>query len=133
MGPFRTSLAGIFLVLMGSSAFAADAPPNRQDIQVTLSNFSFAPNMLRLQRNMSYVIHLVNSASGGHSFSAPGFFAAVAVAPEDRSKIVNGKVEIPAGQTVDITVTPMMAGSYPIVCSHFLHSTFGMKGEAVIE
>jgi plastocyanin len=133
MGLFRSGLAGIFLVLTGSVAFAADPPANRQDVQVTLSNFNFAPNMLRLQRNMSYAIHLVNSASGGHSFSAPGFFSAMTVAPEDRAKIVNGKVEIPAGQTVDITVTPMTAGSYPIVCSHFLHSTFGMKGEAVIE
>jgi len=133
MGLLRSSLAGIFLVLTGSIAFAADAPGNRQDIQVMLSNFSFAPNMLRMQRNMTYAIHLVNSASGGHSFSAPGFFAAVAVAPEDRSKIVNGRIEIPAGQTVDITVTAMTAGSYPIVCSHFLHSTFGMKGEAVID
>ena len=133
MGLLRSGLAGIFLVLTVATAIAADAPANRQDIQVTLSNFSFAPNMLRLQRNMTYAIHLVNSASGGHSFSAPGFFAAMTVATEDRAKIVNGKVEIPAGQTVDITVTPMTAGSYPIVCSHFLHSTFGMKGEAVIE
>jgi plastocyanin len=133
MGLFRSGFAGIFLVAAASSAFAADAPPARQDIQVALSNFSFAPNMLRLQRNMIYAIHLVNNASGGHSFSAPAFFAAVAVAPEDRGKIVNGKVEIPAGQTVDITVTPMTAGSYPIVCTHFLHQTFGMRGEAVIE
>ena len=130
---FRGSLAGIFLVLTAATAFGADAPANRQDIQITLSNFSFAPNMLHLQRNMPYAIHLVNSASGGHSFSAPGFFAAVTVAPEDRAKIANGKVEIPAGQTVDITVTPMTAGNYPIVCTHFLHSTFGMKGAAVIE
>lgn len=133
MGLFRSGLAGVFLVLTGSVALAADAPANRQDIQITLSNFNFAPNMLRLQRNMPYAIHLMNSASGGHSFSAPGFFAAVAVAPEDRAKIVNGKIDIPAGQTVDVTVTPMTAGSYPIVCTHFLHQTFGMKGEAVIE
>jgi plastocyanin len=133
MGLFRSVLAGIFLVLTATTAIAADAPANRQDIQITLSNFNFAPNMLRLQRNMSYAIHLTNSASGGHSFSAPGLFAAVAVAPEDRAKIVNGKIEIPAGQTVDVTVTPMSAGSYPIICTHFLHQTFGMKGEAVIE
>src|ERR1700704_183953 len=133
MGLFRSGLAGIFLVLTTATAFAADAPANRQDIQIMLSNFNFAPNMLRLQRNTTYAIHLVNSASGGHSFSAPGFFSAMTVAPEDRAKIVNGKIEIPAGQTVDITVTPMTAGSYPIVCTHFLHQTFGMKGEAVIE
>ena len=133
MDLFRSSLAAIFLIVTGATAIAADAPPARQDIQVTLSNFSFAPNMLHLQRNVSYAIHLVNSASGGHSFSAPAFFAAMTVAPEDRAKIVNGKIEIPAGQTVDIAVTPMAAGSYPIVCTHFLHQTFGMKGEAVIE
>ena len=133
MGLFRSSLAAAVLVLTASPAFPADAPANRQDIQITLSNFSFNPNSLRLQRNMAYAIHLMNTASGGHSFSAPGFFAAMTVAPEDRAKIVNGRIEIPSGQTVDITVTPMTAGSYPIVCSHFLHSTFGMKGEAVIE
>ena len=43
------------------------------------------------------------------------------------------KIEIPAGQTVDVVITPMTAGSYSIVCTHFLHQTFGMKGEAVIE
>ena len=133
MGLFRSSLAGVFLVLTASIAMAGDAAGNRQDIQITLSNFSFNPNMVRLQRNTTYAIHLVNSASGGHSFFAPGLFAAVTVAPEDRSKIVNGKVEIPAGQTVDITVTPMSAGNYPLICSHFLHSTFGMKGDAIIE
>jgi len=133
MGLFRSSLAGIFLILTGSVAFAADAPANRQDIQITLSNFSFNPNSVRLQRNMTYAIHLMNTASGGHSFSAPGLFAAVTVAPEDRAKIVNGKVEIAAGQTVNITVTPITAGNYPLICSHFLHSTFGMKGDAIIE
>ena len=133
MGLFRSSLAGMFLILSASAAFPADVPANRQDIQITLSNFSFNPNSFRLQRNMTYAIHLMNTASGGHSFSASGFFAAVTVAPEDRAKIVNGKIEISAGQTVDITVTPMTAGSYPIVCSHFLHLTFGMKGDAVIE
>jgi uncharacterized cupredoxin-like copper-binding protein len=133
MGLFRNGLAGIFLVLTGTVALAADAPANRQDMQITLSNFNFAPNMLHLQRNMSYAIHLMNNASGAHSFSAPGLFAAVAIAPEDRAKIVNGRIEIPAGQTVDVVITPMTAGSYPIVCTHFLHQTFGMKGEAVIE
>jgi plastocyanin len=111
----------------------AHAQANRQEIQVSLSNFSFNPNMLRLQRNTPYTLHLMNAASGGHSFSAPEFFAAAAVAPEDRAKITNGRIEIPAGQTVDVTLTPMRAGSYPIVCTHFLHQSFGMHGTAVVE
>ena len=126
------AIAGIFLAVT-TNVFAADAPTGRQDVQIVLSNFSFNPNSIRLQRNNSYALHLMNAASGGHAFSAPEFFAAVAIAPEDRAKIMNGRVEIPAGQTVDIQVTPMTAGTYGIVCTHFLHQTFGMRGQAVIE
>jgi uncharacterized cupredoxin-like copper-binding protein len=132
MNRCRGAIAGLLLAIT-TNAVAADAPSNRQDIQIVLSNFSFNPNNIRLQRNTSYALHLMNAASGGHAFSAPELFAAVAVAPEDRAKIMNGKVEIPAGQTVDIQVTPMAAGTYPIVCTHFLHQTFGMRGQAVIE
>jgi hypothetical protein len=66
--------------------------------------------------------------SGGHSFSAPELFAAVMIAPEDSGKIANGRIEIPAGQAVDVHLTPMTAGTYQIVCTHFLHQTFGMRG-----
>jgi len=111
----------------------ASAAPAGEQIEVTLSNFSFAPNALRLQRNTSYTLHLMNSASGGHSFSAPELFSAVMIAPEDSGKIANGKIDIPAGQSVDIHLTPMNAGTYQIVCTHFLHQTFGMHGTATIE
>jgi uncharacterized cupredoxin-like copper-binding protein len=111
----------------------ASAAPAGDQIEVSLSNFSFTPNMLRLQRNTSYTLHLMNNASGGHSFSAPELFAAVMIAPEDSSKIANGRIEIPAGQAVDVHLTPMTAGTYQIVCTHFLHQTFGMRGSAVIE
>ena len=132
MNRYRGAIAGLFLTI-ATSAFAADAPAARQDVQIVLSNFSFAPNMLHLQRNISYTLHLMNSASGGHAFSSPELFAAVTVAPEDRGKIMGGKIEIPSGQTVDITITPTTPGTYPIVCTHFLHQSFGMHGSAVIE
>jgi len=123
-------LALSFLLIFPASSMAASAG---QQIDVTLSNFSFAPNMLRLQRNMPYTLHLMNSASGGHSFSAPELFAAAQIAPEDSSKVANGRIEIPAGQAIDIHLTPMNAGTYQIVCTHFLHQTFGMHGTAIIE
>ena len=123
----------IALALLLLPQVPASAAPNDQQIQITLSNFSFTPNMLRLQRNTSYTLHLMNSASGGHSFSAPELFAAAQIAPEDSAKIAGGRIEIPAGQAVDIHLTPMTAGSYAIVCTHFLHQTFGMRGTAIIE
>ena len=133
MNPIARAVAALSLGLAAMQIPAVHAQANRQEIQITLSNFSFNPNMLRLQRNMAYTLHLTNTASGGHSFSAPEFFAAAAVAPEDRAKITNGRIEISAGQTVDVTVTPMTAGGYPIVCTHFLHQSFGMHGTAVVE
>jgi uncharacterized cupredoxin-like copper-binding protein len=111
----------------------ASAAEAGQQIDVTLSNFSFAPNMLQLQRNMPYTLHLKNTASGGHSFSAPALFAASAVAPEDSGKIANGRIDVPAGQAIDVHLTPMTAGTYQIVCTHFLHQTFGMHGTATIQ
>ena len=69
------------LALLLLPQLPASAAPADQQIDVTLSNFSFAPNMLRLQRNTSYTLHLMNRASGGHSFSAPELFAAAQVAP----------------------------------------------------
>ena len=132
MNSWYRGLSGL-LLLFATNAVAADAPAPRQDIQIVLSNFSFTPNMVRLQRNTPYVLHLMNSASGGHAFSAPELFAAVMVAPEDRGKIIGGKIEIGAGQSVDIAITPMTAGTYPIVCTHFLHQSFGMHGQAVVE
>ena len=128
---FRSAFFGLAFAL--ASFNPAIAAPAGQQIDVVLSNFSFNPNMLRLQRNMSYTLHLMNAASGGHSFSAPELFAAVQIAPEDSGKVANGRIEIPAGQAVDIHLTPMTAGTYQIVCTHFLHQTFGMHGTATIE
>ena len=121
------------LVLAAPNAFAADQPATHQDVPVVLSNFNFNPNMLHLQRGAPATLHLTNSASGGHAFSAPELFAASTISPEDRSKISNGRIEIAAGQTVDITLTPMTAGTYAVVCTHFLHQSFGMRGSAVVE
>jgi uncharacterized cupredoxin-like copper-binding protein len=125
------AIAGILLAAL-THAHAADAP-ERQDIQVVLTNFSFTPNVMHLQRNVPTTIHLMNSASGGHAFSSPELFGAVTVASEDRAKIIGGKIEVPAGQSVDITVTPNTPGTYPVVCTHFLHQSFGMRGQATIE
>ena len=127
------NLAVVLMAFAAPHALAADAPANPQTIEIALSNFSFAPSALRLQRNVPTILRLTNSASGGHAFSAPQLFAASAIAPEDSSKIANGRVEVPAGQTTVITLTPMTAGSYQIACTHFLHTSFGMRGEAVVE
>lgn len=123
------------LIAATSSTLSAqdNLPSPKQDIGIVVQNFSFTPNVLRLQRNTTYTLHLTNRATGGHSFSAPELFGAVTIPQEEKAKIDGGKIEVPPGQTVDVTFTPIKAGTYRIVCSHFLHSTMGMHGEATVE
>ncbi len=100
---------------------------------VTLANFSFTPSMLRFQNGRHYLLRLTNAGSGGHNFKGKAFFAAVQIDPASQALVVDGKVEVPKGETVEIGLTPVKPGTYKINCSHFLHSGFGMKASAVIE
>jgi uncharacterized cupredoxin-like copper-binding protein len=104
-----------------------------ETVSVELSSFKFTPSVLRLQHGHAYRLHLSNASSGGHDFSAPGFFAASAIAPEDRGKVTGGKVKLSGHQAVDITLTPQKAGSYAVTCTHFMHSGFGMKGQITVQ
>jgi plastocyanin len=47
--------------------------------------------------------------------------------------VKDGAVEVDEGQSVDVTVTPIKPGTYPLTCTHFLHETFGMKGQIVVQ
>lgn len=117
-----------------AAAASAQTPDWRgaQTINESLASFSFTPSTLELRRGTPYRLHLVNTASGGHDFSAPQFFAASEIAPEDRPKIEKGRVKLEGGQSVDIRLVPLKAGSYRLHCSHFMHSTFGMKGTIIV-
>jgi plastocyanin len=111
------------------SAWAQTATP----ISITLSSYSFTPNVLNLQAGTTYHLHFINSGSKDHNFSAPEFFAASQVAPEDQSKIEKGLVSLDSGQTVDVTVTPEHPGSFPVECTHFMHKMMGMRGNITVQ
>jgi hypothetical protein len=69
----------------------------------------------------------VNDSSGGHDFSAPEFFAVSSILPGS-SAPPNGDLVVGSHQTVEISVVPRTLGTYPLKCTHFLHSFFGMHG-----
>lgn len=123
---------GIAAIQPGQVQAAGPTAPT-ETMMVTLANFSFTPSILHFERGRHYLLRLTNQGSGGHNFTAKAFFAATTVDPASQALIVNGGVEVPKGGTVEIGLTPAMPGEYPIKCSHFLHSGFGMKGSAVIE
>lgn len=117
------------LLAFALSPAPAQAPATAQ---VQLANFKFTPNPIVLEHGRSYVLRLVNVASGGHDFTAKEFFAAATVAPGDLRWVMEGEVEVPAGQVREIHLTAPAAGSYKLKCSHTFHKMFGMSGEIVV-
>src|SRR2546430_184874 len=121
-------LAGFSAALMVSAAQAQSAQP----MHISLTSYAFTPATISLKAGTTYRLHLTNESRKSHDFSAAEFFAASTVAPDDRAKIEDdSEVEVGAGKSADITLTPNRAGTYPLSCSHFLHAMLGMKGTIV--
>ena len=100
-----------------------------QTVEVRLSNFDFTPSTIRLHAGQPVVLHLVNTAHGGHNFAAREFFAA---ASNVSGPVRGGAVEVRGGQSVDVTLTPAR-GSYRLRCTHTMPSAFGMTGSIVVQ
>jgi uncharacterized cupredoxin-like copper-binding protein len=115
--------------------FAAADWTRAEPIDVVLTEFALKPSQIRLRADRSYRLHLENRGSSDHSFSAPGFFRAAAlhddpVAAEARG---SGAIEIARGKSTEVYLRPLGVGTFPMECSHFLHSNLGMTGDIVVE
>ncbi len=92
-----------------------------------MSDFAFDPARLVLKANQPVRLRLVNDSDGGHDFSAPALFATSSF-PAGASMPPGGSVDVGARQTAELAFVPHAAGKYPLECTHFLHSLFGMTG-----
>jgi len=127
----KVLLSAIALLALTASQAPAQAGP--EQVEIDLSNFKFTPSTIMLQHGQPYVLHFVNTAKGGHDFSAKAFFAAAEVAPEDRALVAKGSVELSGGQSADVHLTAPAAGSYEAHCSHFMHASLGMTGMILVQ
>jgi plastocyanin len=126
----KTLLALASFALVAAASASAQAPQPAA-VTVTMENFKFEPSAIQLKAGAPAILHLVNTAGGGHSFSAPQFFAAAKLAPASRALVHDGTVDVPKHSAVDVALTPA-AGQYPLKCTHTLHAAFGMKGTIVV-
>jgi len=125
MVPLVVALAGCgprAAPVVQSTAPASNAA---QTVTIVLTNFAFTPDHLTLRVGVPVRLRLVNQSDGGHDFSAPALLAASSF-PAGSTAPVGGKVEVDSHQTAEVALTPSVPGSYPIECTHFLHSVFGM-------
>jgi len=88
--------AGALVLMLGAmgGAMAQTATP----VTITLTDYAFTPGTLELKAGSAYQLHFVNSGSKDHNFSAPEFFAAAQIAPDDQAKAAKGQVGLGAGQ-----------------------------------
>jgi len=104
-----------------------EAPNNAgESVTVLLSNFAFDPEHIQLKSGMPVQLRLVNESNGGHSFSAPAFFAASSF--PGSSAPGSGEIEVASRQTVVVQLVPSQPGTYPLKCTQALHDLFGMTG-----
>ena len=122
-------MRAILLLPFAFLAFPAAAQPQARTVEISLSNFDFAPSTIRLRAGEPVVLHLVNTARGGHNFAAPEFFAA---ARGVSGPVNRGKVELHGNESVDVRLTPAR-GHYHLRCTHTMHTAFGMSGEIEVE
>ena len=120
---FRSTIAALALTLGAPAA----AQPAAQTIQ--LYSFGYRPNTIHLAAGRPVTINLVNTAGGGHNFSAPSFFANARIVS---GSAPNGVVELGARQSRAVTLIPR-AGSYKFRCTHTFHRQMGMRGEIVVD
>jgi plastocyanin len=122
-------MRAFMLLPLAILACPAAAQSQARSVEVRLSNFDFTPSTIRLRAGEPVVLHLVNTAHGGHNFAAPEFFAA---ASGVSGPVTAGKVEVHGNQSVDVHVTPAR-GHYHLRCTHTMHTAFGMSGEIDVE
>jgi uncharacterized cupredoxin-like copper-binding protein len=122
-------------LVVGFAGCATPAPPVAQPtvpassagttVTVILADFSFSPDRITLRAGVPVRLRLVNQSTGGHDFSAPEFFAKSSFAAGTKAP-AGGAIEVGSQQTAEIVLTPLLPGTYPVECTHFLHSLFGM-------
>jgi plastocyanin len=133
-----TRFASLLLAVAAAAALPSSGMAVPSDwaraapVHVDLSSFKFSPGTIHMKAGQPVLLHLVNTSSGGHDFTAREFFAAASVRPADAAKLRKGAIALRGHQSAEIALVPK-AGRYPLRCGHSFHSTLGMKGTIVVD
>jgi cytochrome c oxidase subunit 2 len=101
------------LGVMGARRAEADEVPV---VEITAKRFAFSPDKVTLKKGQTVKLRL-HSEDVTH-----GFFLRPLKLDE----------EIPAGKTVDVTVTPQTAGTFTTICDHFCGANHGNMNMTIV-
>jgi plastocyanin len=115
--------AGLAALTVGCAPkkVAFQLPPGETTVAVEASSFEFRPNAIRARAGETLLLRVKNTAGMEHNLTVL----------DPQGKIVAG-VDLPAGQTTEVRLPPLAAGTYPFYCDKPLHPSFGMKGEITV-
>jgi cytochrome c oxidase subunit II len=85
-------------------------------VEITAKRFAFSPDKITLKKGQTVKLRL-HSEDVTH-----GFFLRPLKLDE----------EIPAGQTIEVTVTPQTAGSFTTICDHFCGANHGNMNMTIV-
>ena len=122
----KARLAAIALMALATTSPAA-AQPSTQII--TLDSYRFSPEPIHLKAGQPVTLNFINRSGKGHDFTARSFFANSRITG---GSAPNGEIELKGHQSKTVTLVPR-AGTYGVHCSHFLHSSFGMKAQIIVD
>ncbi len=101
------------LLLTGTSRVHAEDVPV---IDITAKRFAFSPDKITLRKGQTVKLRL-HSEDVTH-----GFFLRPLKLDE----------EIPAGQSAEVTVTPLTAGTFTTICDHFCGANHGNMNMTIV-
>jgi cytochrome c oxidase subunit 2 len=99
--------------LTGAARVRADSTPV---VEITAKRFAFSPEKITLKKGQTVKLR-IHSEDVTH-----GFFLRPLKLDE----------EIPAGQTIDVTVTPQEAGTFTTICDHFCGANHGNMNMTIV-
>lgn len=105
-------LSGL-LALTGAKGARADQVPV---IEITAKRFAFSPDKITLKKGQTVKLRL-HSEDVTH-----GFFL----------RPLHLDEEIPAGESIDVTVTPDTAGTFTTICDHFCGANHGNMNMTIV-
>lgn len=112
----RTKLFRLAFIVVPSfcslALLTGAARPNAGDmpvVEITAKRFAFSPDKITLTKGKTVKLR-IHSEDVTH-----GFFLRPLKLDE----------EIPAGQTIEVTVTPQEAGTFTLICDHFCGTNHG--------
>jgi cytochrome c oxidase subunit 2 len=108
---FRPALTRV-LCLSALALLTGAAKPDAGDmpvIDITARRFAFSPDKITLTKGKTVKLR-IHSEDVTHSFFL---------------RPLKLDEEIPAGQTIEVTVTPLEAGTFTLICDHFCGANHG--------